>query len=176
MEPRREQNWAWKRGGEGGISPAATPTPRDSPVPRAAASGGCCKVWAMLQTARQGMAGNLVLKWRSFLGSWELAGSPLQSQCTNPGPNYVLSGTLPSPAVMHWHVNKKHSAGQRILAASCGHKILYNVGIHPVATVTEEVPLIFLICYQKRTWSRVCDILRCSESRITANIVILIRI
>lgn len=137
VEPGREQNWAWKRGGEGGISPAATPTPRDSPVPHAAGSGGWCKVLAVLQTskARQGWEpGAEVKKCFGRLGACR---ESLTEPMYQSWPKLCPFETLPSPAVMHWHVTKKHSAGQRILAASCGHKILFNVGIHPVATVTK---------------------------------------
>lgn len=79
LKSGREQNWVWKRGGEGGISPAAAPAARASPLPRAAGLGGWCKVLGILQTstARQGKAGNLVLKWRSFLGGWESLTEPM---------------------------------------------------------------------------------------------------
>lgn len=74
---------------------------------------GWRRVSGMLQTstARQGKAGNLGaqrLCWSEGV-FWEVAGSPLQSQCMNPGPNDVLFETLPSPAVMHWLVTKKHT-------------------------------------------------------------------
>lgn len=84
--------------------------------------------------ARQGWEpGAEVKELFGRLGVLDRANVPILAQTIS-----FLFETLPSPAVMHWHVTKKHRAGQRILAASCGHKILSNVGIHRVATVTKK--------------------------------------
>lgn len=111
MEPGREQNWAWKRGREGGISPAPgiLQCPMLLAQGAAASSQECCKP-AQPGKARLGTWGH-----EGSAGVKELFGrlggcrESLWSQWTNPGPNNVLFETLPSPAVMHWHVTKKHT-------------------------------------------------------------------
>lgn len=84
--------------------------------------------------------------WGSFSGRQRLQGV---SNGTNSGLKYLYpfwnsANTCGHVLAHYWET---HSAGQRILAAPCVHKILYNVGIHRVATMTKKFyePLWYVI-------------------------------